>query len=126
MPNSGRWLLPHRLFRPAVYRILLASAPLILAACSSDFQGHPCSGEIKTLSGQPVATTQGMIIDRVNSFSVTLPDLTLDSGPLMSSDRQLYIPSATTRDGWLAQRISDHRFAIINAPKDQAMTFTCP
>lgn len=126
MQNSGHWLLPDLPSTQRAIRILLPSLVFLLAACSSDYKGQSCPGEIQTLSGQPKGVTQAMIIDRFSSFSVELPDLRLDSGPLLSSDRQLYIPSATTPDGWLAQRISDHRFAIINAPQDQAITFTCP
>ncbi|MFK8258471.1 hypothetical protein ACFL9S_11870 [Erwinia sp. AnSW2-5] len=126
MPKSGHWLLPAFPSPLPVIRALPALLVLLLAACSSDYKGQQCPGEIQTLSGQSQGVTQAMIIDRFSSFSVALPDLKLDSGPLQSSDRQLYIPSATTQDGWLAQRISDHRFAIINAPKDQAITFTCP
>ena len=126
MPNSGPWLLPSLPSPQRAIRILLPSLVFLLAACSSDYKGQSCPGEIQTLTGQPQGATQAMIIDRFSSFSVELPDLRLDSGPLQSNDRQLYIPSATTPDGWLAQRISDHRFAIINAPKDQAITFTCP
>ena len=107
-------------------RALLASMILLLAACSSDYEGQQCSAEIQTLTGEPRGNINGMVIDRFSSFSVALPDLKLDSGPLHSNDHQLYIPSATTPDGWLAQRISDHRFTIINAPKDQVINFTCP
>ncbi|MCQ4094484.1 hypothetical protein [Erwinia persicina] len=127
MPFSGRWPLPHFPLPQTMMRTLLASALLLLLnGCSSGYQGRECSGDIQTLSGQPRGSVQAMIIDRFNSFSVALPDRQLDSGPLLSSDRQRYIPSATTADGWLAQRISDHRFAVINAPTDQAITFTCP
>ncbi|WP_455811778.1 hypothetical protein [Pseudomonas graminis] len=126
MSNSGHWLLPSFPSPLRAIRLMPALLVLLLAACSSDYKGQACPGEIQTLSGQPQGIVQAMIIDRFSSFSVELPDFKLDSGPLQSSDRQLYIPSATTPDGWLAQRISDHRFAIINAPKDQAITFTCP
>lgn len=99
---------------------------LLLSACSSDYQGETCPATVSTLSGQSLGTTEGKVIDRFSSFSVTLPDLQVESGALLSSDRQLYVPSATTPDGWLAQRISEHRFSIINAPKDRNITFTCP
>lgn len=126
MPRSGLWLLPHLSLRQTVSRALPLLMLLLLTACSSGYQGRECSGEIQTLSGQPRGTTQGMIVDRFSSFSVTLPDMQLDSGPLYSSDRRTYIPSATTQNGWLAQRLSDRRFTIVNAPRDEAITFTCP
>lgn len=126
MPKSGFWLLPLLPSHQTMARALLVSLPLLLAACTPREQGMACSGEIQTLSGEPRGSVRGMIVDRFSSFSVALPDFTLESGPLQSSDHQLYIPSATTADGWLAQRISDHRFAVINAATDQAITFTCP
>lgn len=118
--------MPYRFSRPAIQRLLLAILILLVSACSSDQRGEKCFGEVKTLSGQPLGTLQARVIDRFNSFSVFMPSLELDSGPLHSNDRQLYIPSAVTRDGWLVQRISGHQFSIINAPGDQAITFICP
>ncbi|ATZ10964.1 hypothetical protein [Erwinia amylovora] len=124
MYRSGLWSKPDCSPRPYVMGLLLSA--LLLSACSSNEQGQMCVGKVETLSGQSLGTLQGRIIDRFSSFSVNLPSLKLDSGPLHSNDRQLYIPMAVTEDGWLTQRISDHRFALINAPKDQAITLTCP
>ncbi|AUX72037.1 hypothetical protein [Erwinia pyrifoliae] len=124
MNRSGRWSTPDCSPRPAVICLLLYV--LVLSACSSNEQGKICVGKVETLSGQPLGMLQGRIIDRFSSFSVNLPSLKLDSGPLHSNDRQLYIPTAVTEDNWLTQRISDHRFALINASKDQAITLTCP
>lgn len=118
--------MPYRFSRPAIQRLLLAIVTLLLCACSSDQRGEKCIGEVKTLSGQPLGTLRGSVIDRYNSFTVFMPPLKLDSGPLHSNDPQRYVPSAVTRDGWLAQRISSRRFSIINAPGDQAITFLCP
>ncbi|WP_249168423.1 hypothetical protein [Erwinia sp. E602] len=127
MPVSGcPRLSPFIPTSPLAIRPLLCAALLLLAGCAGKYQGTTCNGEVTTLSGQPLGTVEGKIIDRVSAFSVTLPDRTLDSGPLWSGDRQLYIPSAVTRDGWLAQRVSDTRFSIINSPQDRAITFTCP
>ena len=128
MPVSGRPRLSRFFFaRPLAIRPLLGAAVLLLlAGCAGKYQGMACNGEVSTLSGQPLGVVEGKIIDRVSAFSVTLPDRTLDSGPLWSSDRQLYIPSAVTRDGWLAQRVSDRRFSIINSPQDRVMNFSCP
>ncbi|WP_049778757.1 hypothetical protein [Erwinia tasmaniensis] len=109
-----------------VQRLLLAVLTLVLNGCSSEQRGEKCIGEVKTLSGQPLGTLQGSVIDRFSSFTVFMPPLKLDSGPLHSNDPQRYVPSAVTRDGWLAQRISSRRFSIINAPGDQAITFLCP
>ncbi|MGE9553703.1 hypothetical protein ACQPT2_21500 [Erwinia amylovora] len=104
----------------------LAALVMLLSACSSGEKGMPCEGKVQTLSGQPLGNVEGTIVDRFTSFSVTLPDLRLESGPLHSSDRQHYIPSAVNREGWLAQRLSDTRFSVINAPQDKMITFSCP
>ena len=128
MAFSGSRLSRPPLFaaRSAVITVLSAALLVTLTGCAGKYQGMTCNGEVSTLSGQPLGTAEGKIIDRVSAFSVTLPDRTLDSGPLWSSDRQLYIPSAVTRDGWLAQRVSDRRFSIINSPQDRVMNFSCP
>ncbi|MEN3261225.1 hypothetical protein AAH678_21275 [Sodalis endosymbiont of Spalangia cameroni] len=99
---------------------------LLLSACASHYRGVECRGEIKTLAGQPLGVTQALIIDRFNSFSVAMPKMTVESGPLKSTDRNKYLPSAVTREGFLAQRVSDHKFSIINAPANQWVSYTCP
>ncbi|MFC0142151.1 hypothetical protein ACFFJN_19580 [Erwinia mallotivora] len=99
---------------------------LILAGCSSGKKSMVCEGKVQTLSGQNKGTVSGKIVDLFSSFSVETDDLRLESGPLQSSDRQKYIPSAVTREGWLVQRLSDTRFSIINAPQDMMITFCCP
>lgn len=99
---------------------------LILAGCSSGKKSMVCEGKVQTLSGQNKGTVSGKIVDLFSSFSVETDDLHLESGPLQSFDRQKYIPSAVTREGWLVQRLSDTRFSIINAPQDMMITFSCP
>lgn len=125
MTYSGyRPLFSHRLHFASGALLLIATA--LLSACSSDYRGKTCAGKVETLSGQPVAMVEGKVIDRFNSFSVTLPEREIDSGPLHSSDRRLYVPSSVTSDGWMAQRVSDQRFTLINAPDDRAITLICP
>lgn len=126
MPTSGYWLTPFSKSPPRLLRPLFAALVLLIAACSSGYKGAECSGQRQSLEGQPLGTVQGRIIDRFNSFSVTLPEMTLDSGTLHSSDPERYIPSAVTREGWLAQRLSDRQFSIINSPQNQMISFSCP
>lgn len=104
----------------------VALCALLLDACASQYRGVECRGEIKTLAGQPLGVTQALIIDRFTSFSVAMPKMTVESGPLKSTDRHKYIPSAVTREGYLAQRVSDHKFSIINAPENKWVPYTCP
>lgn len=109
----------------------LLSLPLIIAlavltACSSGERGMICQGEVQTLDGKTLSKVEGKIVDRYASFSVTLPDLKLESGVLHSADRRLYVPSAVTPEGWLAMRLSDTRFMVVNAPQDKVVTFNCP
>lgn len=111
---------------PRMCRPLFASFIVLIAACASPNKGVECEGQRQSLEGQPLGTVQGRVMDRFNSFSVTLPTMSLDSGTLHSSDRERYIPSAVTREGWLAQRISDRQFSIINSPQNQMITFSCP
>lgn len=121
-----RWLDPLKIsaFFPAI--VLTVAAPLLLTACSSGNSGMICQGKVETLNGQALGNTQGKIIDRFTSFRVTMDKLRLDSGELYSSDPQQYIPSAVTKEGWLAQRLSDTRFSVINAPQNKVITFSCP
>ncbi|WP_437612097.1 hypothetical protein [Erwinia sp. V71] len=106
-------------------RISIIASVLVLAGCTSDYQGTECTGQVESLSGVPLGQTQALIIDRFNSFSVTTAQGTIHSGTLHSSDRRLYFPSAVTREGYLAQRLSAHRFCLINSPQDQMVTYTC-
>lgn len=98
---------------------------LVLTGCSSDYQGKECAGRVESLSGQPLGQTRALIIDRFNSFSVTTSETRIDSGPLKTADRTLYYPSAVTREGFLAQRLSDNSFCLINAPNNQMVTYSC-
>jgi len=120
-----RWLDPFKLsaFFPVC---ALPLAALLLTACSSGNGGMVCEGKVETLSGQALGNTEGEIIDRFTSFHVAMKKLKLESGTLYSSDPQQYIPSAITSEGWLAQRLSDTRFSVINAQQDRMITFSCP
>lgn len=111
---------------PLVVRGVICAAIVLVTACSSGNKGMPCHGRMETLSGEPKGLVEGTIIDRFTSFRVNMPDVTLESGPLHSNDRQRYLPSAVTREGWLAQRLSDTRFSVINAPQDKMIVFSCP
>lgn len=121
-----RWLDPLKTFAlfPAV--ALTVAAPLLLTACSSGNGGMICEGKVETLNGQVLGNTEGKIVDRFTSFRVTMDKLRLESGELYSRDPQQYIPSAVTKEGWLAQRLSDTRFSVINAPQNRMITFSCP
>lgn len=98
----------------------------MISACSSDYKGVECQGEIKSLTGQPLGNTGALIIDRFNSFTVTMPQMNVESGMLHSADRAVYIPSAVTREGFLAQRLSDKKFTLIDAQQNKWITFICP
>ncbi|MGB9097128.1 hypothetical protein [Erwinia sp.] len=111
---------------PAFAFMPLIAALLLLTGCSSGEKGSICEGQAQTLDGRVLGNVEGKIVDRFTSFSVTLPDFTLESGPLHSADRQKYVPSAVTQQGWLAMRLSDTRFMVVNAPQDKVLTFTCP
>lgn len=107
-------------------KILLLTGVLAISACSSHYQGKACQGNVRSLSGQPLGTTRALIIDKFNSFQVQMPEKEIDSGRLFSADHTKYVPSAVTQEGFLAQRLSDNRFSIINAPQDQWISYTCP
>ena len=121
-----RWQESRYSLRTGLMSLSLIGALLILTACSSGEQGMMCRGEVQTLDGRTLSKVEGKIVDRYASFSVTLPDLKLESGVLHSADRRLYVPSAVTRDGWLAMRLSDTRFMVVNAPQDKVVTLNCP
>jgi len=113
---------------PAIFILtgtLLASL-FLLSGCSSREKGTLCEGKVQTLAGQSLGNTEGEIIDHFTSFRVRMDKLQLESGALQSADPQKYIPSAVTKEGWLAQRLSDTRFSVINAPQDKMITFSCP
>ncbi|WP_312042613.1 hypothetical protein [Erwinia sp.] len=121
-----RWPDPLKLSVHLCTIALLIAAPLLLSACSSGNSGMVCEGKVNTLSGQSLGNTEGKIIDRFTSFHVSMDKLKLESGELYSSDPQQYIPSAVTKEGWLAQRLSDTRFSVINSQQDRMITFSCP
>lgn len=106
--------------------ILLAL--MLLSGCSSDNHSMACHGKMETLAGAPLGNVEGRVTDRFTSFRLTLsqPELALESGPLRSSDPRQYIPSAVTKEGWLAQRLSDTRFSVIGAPQDRMIILSCP
>lgn len=109
-------------------RIVMSMAFLAISACTSNSgdKGVACHGEIKSLSGQPIGETNALIIDNVDSFIVAMPAMTIDSGTLYSSDRTQFFPSAVTAQGFLAQRLSNKKFSLVNAPQDQWITYFCP
>ncbi|MFS2223944.1 hypothetical protein [Pantoea sp. B65] len=106
-------------------QITLVVGTLALTACSADYQGRECVGKVQSLSGQPLGQTQALVIDRFDSFTVTTADKSIHSGPLQTADRRLYLPSAVTREGYLAQRLSDNSFCLIDSPKNQMVTYIC-
>ncbi|NDL64920.1 hypothetical protein GRH90_19490 [Enterobacteriales bacterium SAP-6] len=112
--------------RPRWGKILLLTGALAIAACSSHYEGKECTGKVRSLAGQPLGTVQALILDKFTSFQVRLPEKEIDSGTLFSADHTKYVPSAVTQEGLLAQRLSDNRFSIINAPQDQWISYTCP
>lgn len=98
----------------------------LLTGCSSGPKGVDCPGEVSTIYGQPMGQTQGRIFDLVSAFTVTRDDVSVESGPLQSLDRFKYVPSAVTREGYYAQRLSDKQFRLINPYQDVQITWTCP
>ncbi|MBT0716819.1 hypothetical protein HGT71_00755 [Rosenbergiella epipactidis] len=99
---------------------------LLLSACSHKPYGRLCPGEISTLSGQVTGRSQAWVFDEIQRFTVTDNGTTVQSGYLHSVNRSLYVPSATTSEGFLAQRLSTDRFRIIDAGQDAMVTWTCP
>ncbi len=112
--------------QPQWGKILLLTGALMITACSSSYQGKACEGKVRSLAGQPLGTTQALIIDKFTSFTITQPEGEVDSGTLFTTDRTKYVPSAVTPEGFLAQRLSDNQFSIINAPQNQWTSYTCP
>lgn len=113
-------------FRRSLWRISVAATLAVLTACSTGEQGMVCQGNLQTLDGRSLGNLEGKIVDRFTSFSVTLPESVVESGLLHSADRQQYVPSAVTKEGWLAMRLSDTRFMVVHAPQDKVYTFSCP
>lgn len=107
-------------------RLLLITLLLLLSGCSSTPEGVVCPGEVATIYGQPLGRTQGRIFDLVNSFSVSKDDVKVESGALQSLDRFQYAPSAVTREGYYAQRLSAQQFRLINPYQNVMITWTCP
>lgn len=106
-------------------RMMVFTLPFLLAACSSGPQGIECPGKVATIYGQETAVTRGRVFDLVSSFSVANDDVKVESGPLHSTDRTRYIPAAVTKEGYLAQRISDRQFRLIDPQQDKIITWTC-
>lgn len=99
---------------------------VLLSACSHKPYGRLCSGEVSTLSGQVTGQSQAWVFDEIQRFTVTDKGATVQSGYLHSTNRSLYIPSATTAQGFMAQRLSTDRFRIIDPARDAMVTWTCP
>mgnify|MGYP000938735654 FL=1 len=108
-----------------LFRLTVLAGTIVLAGCSSDYQGQQCVGYVESLSGQPLGQTQAMVIDRFSSFTVTTSQTRIDSGTLKTTDRTRYLPSSVTREGYLAQRLSDERFCLIDSPNNQMVTYIC-
>ena len=106
-------------------RVIVCTLPLLLAACSSGPPGVECAGKVASIYGQESAVTHGKVFDLVNAFSVANDDVKVESGPLWSSDRSRYVPAAVTKEGYLAQRLSDRQFRLIDPQLDQMITYTC-
>ncbi|WP_075181040.1 hypothetical protein [Pantoea sp. 1.19] len=105
---------------------LLLLPGLLLIGCQSPYQGKLCRGEVSTLAGQTVGISAVHIVDRVDHFTVRGDGLTLESGPLHSANRLLYLPASVTREGYLAQRLSDTQFRLASAREDRMITWVCP
>ena len=80
------------------------------------------SRKVATIYGRETAVTRGRVFDLVSSFSVANDDVKVESGPLHSTDRTRYIPAAVTKEGYLAQRISDRQFRLIDPQQDKMIT----
>lgn len=106
--------------------ILSLIMALIVVGCSSHSADRTCQGEVASLAGQPLGTSQALITDRVSSFYVKSDQLAVDSGTLQSADRYVYIPASVTQEGFLAQRVSNNIFRLASAQQDRMVTWTCP
>lgn len=106
-------------------RMALFIVPVLLVGCASGPQGVECPGKVASIYGQESAVTHGRVFDLVSSFSVANDKVKVESGPLHSTDRTRYIPAAVTKEGYLAQRISDKQFRLIDPQQDRMITYTC-
>ncbi len=109
-----------------MWRFSIVLTLMLLAGCSSTPKGVDCPGEVATIYGQSMGTTQARIFDLVNAFSVTRDGVTVQSGALHSSDRFRYVPSAVTAEGFYAQRLTNNQFRLINPYQNTMITWTCP
>ncbi|MCZ4058654.1 hypothetical protein O3W44_05575 [Pantoea sp. LMR881] len=107
-------------------RLAILTLIALLTGCSSGPKGIDCPGAVATIYGQPMGQTNGVIFDLVTSFTVSKDDVTVQSGTLRSLDRFRYVPSAVTREGYYAQRLSNKQFRLINPYQDTQITWTCP
>lgn len=107
-------------------RLIYCTIIFALAGCSSTPKGVECPGEVTTIYGQSLGKTEARIFDLVNAFSVSRDSVTVSSGPLHTSDRFRYIPSAVTAEGLYAQRLSEKEFRLINPYENTMITWQCP
>ena len=107
-------------------RLSISIFIILMTGCSSGPKGVECPGAVSTIYGQPMGQTEGVIFDLVNSFSVSRDGVSVESGALQSLDRFRYVPSAVTREGYYAQRLSDKQFRLINPYQNTQITWTCP
>lgn len=106
--------------------VRLVSIVLLLTGCSHHPYGRLCSGEVASLSGKVIGYSQAWIFDEIQRFSMTRDGVTVKSGELKTTNPKLYVPSATTQEGFMAQRLSPDRFRLIDASKDTMITWSCP
>ncbi|GAA0468604.1 MULTISPECIES: hypothetical protein [Tatumella] len=106
--------------------LLMAAVLVLITGCTSQPRGRLCDGEVSSLYGQNLGRSNAWVFDQVNYFTVSKNAVRINSGPLISADRQLYIPAAVTAEGYYAQRLGDNRFRLINSPQNLMVTWTCP
>lgn len=99
---------------------------LCLTGCQSTPRGVPCLGVVETLYGEQLGQSKAMIEDNLTQFVVRRNGTVLSTGPLYSRDPQHYIPTATTDEGLVAQRMSARRFRLIDPQQERMVTWTCP
>lgn len=112
--------------KAAALSLMVIALALLLPGCASDDPARQCQAEVKTLSGQLLAQQQVRIIDHVGAFTVITAKQRIQSGPLKSNDRRQFIPSAITAEGYLAQRLSDKKFSLINGAQNRWISYYCP